>query len=258
MTCYYSVLDNITFYRCDVSRWDEVEKVAKQIVDEIGHPTIIVNNAGVVQGKTIIELEEADVRQTVDVNTLAHFWTLKAFLPGMIKEKAGHVVTVSSVMGFVGASRVADYVASKFALIGLHESLRYELDQEYKAPRIRTTLVAPGYVQTPMFSRSGYAAREPNTPMPAWLFRFLAPQLAPHDVVKRIIAALDLHQSQHIMMPFYTNLAIFMNILPTWARDFLQWISGSNHLMEGFVKVSGRRKDEELVDLTTKLGKKVQ
>lgn len=145
---------------------------------------------------------------------------------------------------------MADYVASKFALIGLHESLRYELDQvceiskhsnnhicityfegsqsRYKAPRIRTTLVAPGYVQTPMFSRSGYAAREPNTPMPAWLFRFLAPQLAPHDVVKRIIAALDLHQSQHIMMPFYTNLAMFMSILPTWARDFLQWVRVSH------------------------------
>ena len=75
-----------------------------------------------------------------------------------------------------------------------------------------------------MFSRSGYASPKPNVPMPAWLFRFLAPQLAPHDVVKRIIAALDLHQSQNITMPFYTNLAIFMRLLPAWARDFLQWV----------------------------------
>jgi NAD(P)-dependent dehydrogenase (short-subunit alcohol dehydrogenase family) len=83
--------------------------------------------------------------RTLDVNTVAHFWTLKAFLPAMIKEKTGHVVrtyvcilvaaplishqvTISSVMGFVGAARVVDYVASKFALVGLHESLRYELD----------------------------------------------------------------------------------------------------------------------------------
>lgn len=75
-----------------------------------------------------------------------------------------------------------------------------------------------------MFSHSGYASREPNTPIPAWLFRFLAPQLAPHDVVKRIIAALDLHQSQNIMMPWYTNSALFMRLLPTWARDFMQWV----------------------------------
>jgi NAD(P)-dependent dehydrogenase (short-subunit alcohol dehydrogenase family) len=78
---------------------------------QIGHPTILVNNAGVVQGKLILDLSPEDIRQSVpllliasisnhltyartfDVNTLAHFWTLKAFLPEMIKKKSGHIVS---------------------------------------------------------------------------------------------------------------------------------------------------------------------
>ncbi|KAF8307962.1 retinal short-chain dehydrogenase/reductase [Clavulina sp. PMI_390] len=236
--------DNINFYKCDVSNWEEVEAVAKQIVDEIGHPTVIINNAGVVQGKTVIDLDEKDVKQTMGVNVLAHFWTLKAFLPEMIKQKSGHVVTVSSTMGYVGAGRLADYVASKHALIGLHESLRYELDNVHNTPRIRTTLLAPGYMQTALFSRSQYGSPNPPSALPAWLFRFLAPQLAPHEVVKRVIAAIDLHQSQDILMPFFVNVSQHARLLPSWGRDALQWISGADHIMEGFVKVSGRREDE--------------
>lgn len=252
--------DNITFYQCDISQWSAVEKVAKQIVEEIGHPTVIVNNAGVVQGKTLIELEEADVQQTMGVNVLGHFWTLKAFLPEIIKQKTGHIITVSSVMGFGGAARVADYAASKFALVGLHESLRYELDKVYKAPKVRTTLLAPGFIQTPLFSRSGYNApdSELKTPLPAWLFKFLAPQLAPHDVVKRIIAVIDVHQSQDIFLPFFVNVARWAPVLPTWGRDLLQWAAGADYTMEGFVKVTGRRPEEGPVPEKTNASKKTE
>jgi NAD(P)-dependent dehydrogenase (short-subunit alcohol dehydrogenase family) len=59
------LLDNITYYKCDVSKWDEVEAVSKRIVDELGHPTILVNNAGVVQGKSLVDLSVADIEQYV-------------------------------------------------------------------------------------------------------------------------------------------------------------------------------------------------
>ena len=85
--------------------------------------------------------------RTFDVNVLAHFWILKAFLPRILEQKIGHIVclyvltwlaasfifelqvTISSVTAFSGMVRMADYCASKSALIGLHESLRYELDK---------------------------------------------------------------------------------------------------------------------------------
>ncbi|TFY59158.1 hypothetical protein EVJ58_g5948, partial [Rhodofomes roseus] len=122
---------NINYYKCDVSKWEEVEAVSKQIIEEIGHPTILINNAGVVQGKLLVDLTPEDVQQTFSVNTLAHFWTLKAFLPGLIERKKGHIITMSSVAGMVGMARMTDYNASKAALISLHESLRYELDHKY-------------------------------------------------------------------------------------------------------------------------------
>jgi len=231
---------NVNFFQCDVSKWEEVEAVSKRIVEEIGHPTIIVNNAGVIQGKTIVDLTAKDVQQTMGTNVLAHFWTLKAFLPEMIKQKTGHIVTTSSVLGFAGAARVADYAASKFALRGLHESLRYELDSVHKTPEIRTTLLAPGYILSPMFSRSGFASR-PRSPLPHWLHRFLAPPLATHDVVKAVIAALDRHESRDIYIPFFVNATVVIQLLPTWGRDFFQWISGANRSLETFAKVSGRR-----------------
>jgi len=150
---------------------------------------------------------------------------------------------MSSVLGFAGAARVADYAASKFALRGLHESLRYELDSVHKTPEIRTTLLALGYVLSPMFSRSGFASRPPS-PLPHWLHRFLAPPLATHDVVKAVIAALDRHESRDIFMPFFANATVIIQLLPTWGRDFFQWISGANHSLEIFTKVSGRRASE--------------
>ncbi|KAB5590520.1 Short-chain dehydrogenase/reductase family protein [Ceratobasidium theobromae] len=227
---------NITYYKCDVSKWEEVEAVAKEIVDDLGHPTILVNNAGVVQGKNLVDLTVADVEQTFGTNVSSHFWTLKAFLPQMIKEKKGHILTVSSVMGLAGAAQMTDYCASKAALLGLHESLRYELDHVYNAPAVRTTLLCPGHVMTPLFSTVKFPS--------SWWYRFFAPSLAPHDVVKAMIAAMDEQESRTIFMPFYTHFVRLTGILPSWARDFCQWISQADYAMRDFVKVTGRRADE--------------
>ncbi|PPQ66592.1 hypothetical protein CVT26_009492 [Gymnopilus dilepis] len=227
---------NVTYYKCDVSKWEEVEAVSKKILEEIGEPTILVNNAGVVQGKLILDLSPEDIQQTFAVNTLSHFWVLKAFLPSLLKRKSGHIVTVSSAMGLTGAAQIADYSASKAAVIRLHESLRYELDKKYKCPQIRTTLVCPGHVLTPMFRTVKFSSSA--------LFRFFCPSIQPVAVVKRIIAALDDQYSEDIFLPFYTNFIPYVGHLPSFLRDFVQWISGADYAMESFVKISGRRPDE--------------
>ncbi|KZT70370.1 retinal short-chain dehydrogenase/reductase [Daedalea quercina L-15889] len=227
---------NINYYKCDVSKWEEVEAVSKQIIEEVGHPTVLINNAGVVQGKLLVDLSPEDIQQTFSVNTLAHFWTLKAFLPGMIEQKKGHIITMSSVAGLVGMARMTDYNASKAALISLHESLRYELDHKYNTPGIRTTLVLPGHVQTPLFSR----VRLPQT----WWYRFFVPSLPPVTVAKAVIAALDEQHSRTIYMPFYANFTPYLSLCPSYVRDFGQWLSGCDYAMDDFVKMSGRRPEE--------------
>ncbi|KAI0005082.1 retinal short-chain dehydrogenase/reductase [Russula compacta] len=230
---------NITYYKCDVTKLEEIEAVAKKVIEEIGHPTVLVNNAGVAQGKLILELSPEDIRQTFDVNILAHFWTLKAFLPEMIRKKSGHIFTVASVSGLVGIAQMTDYNASKAATISLHESLRYELDKRYHAPQIRTSLIVPGHILTPLFS----TIRLPDS----WFFRFCFPSLEPIAVVKKIIAALDGQHSQTVYLPFYANFTPILRLLPSFLRDFAQWFTNADYAMESFTKVSGRREDEGAV-----------
>lgn len=120
--------------------------------------------------------------------------------------------------------------------MSLHESLRYELDKRwdycliglhyystppnilrYNCPNIRTTLVCPGHVYTPMFSTVIF----PTFPF----FAFFCPTVQPVTVVKKIIAALDDHHSQTILLPFYTNFIPYIGHLPSFLRDFVQWVS---------------------------------
>lgn len=126
----------------------------------------------------------------------------------------------------------------------------------YKCPKIRTTLILPGHILTPMFAKT--------TLPPFSLYKFLVPSLPPITVVKRVIAALDEQHSQTIMLPFYTNFIPYIGHLPSFLRDFAQWVSeylahrsmilichfsvfqlsGADYAMENFVKLSSRRPEE--------------
>ncbi|KZT29253.1 retinal short-chain dehydrogenase reductase [Neolentinus lepideus HHB14362 ss-1] len=237
---------NIAYYKCDVSNWEEVQAVSKKVIEELGHPTILINNAGVVQGKLILDLSPEDIKQTFDTNVLAHFWTLKAFLPGMIQQKRGHIVTVSSVMSQVGCAQMSDYSASKSALQTLHASLRAELDTHYAAPSIRTSLLLLGHVHTPLFSTTRLPPPQSPLARLPFLYHFLFPSLHPVDVAKAVIRALDEQHSVVVRLPWYVNfVGPAGELLPSFGWALCKWVTGADWAMEGFVKVSGRREGEE-------------
>ncbi|WVQ73872.1 hypothetical protein IAR50_003453 [Cryptococcus sp. DSM 104548] len=227
---YETINENIYTYTCDVSDFKAVQKVAERIREEVGDPTVIVNNAGVVKGKLLLDLTEEDVQSTFGSNTLASFWIIKTFLPAMLREGRGHVFIISSLLGIAGAAQMTDYCASKAALISLHQTLRFELDNRYKTPSIRTTLVLPAYTLTSLFDR----VKLPSSR----LFDFLCPPVQPHAIVKQIIKALDENESRVIRLPFYTNLARLsgegVGLVPAWMRDFVQWLSGADFAMKGY------------------------
>ncbi|KAG8801649.1 hypothetical protein FRC17_006593 [Serendipita sp. 399] len=157
---------------------------------------------------------------------------------------------MSSLLGHSGCAQVADYAASKAALISLHDSLRQELDYRYRAPLIRTTLLTPGLLQTPMFA--GIRPLREHAMIPGWLFDFLMPALPPHVVVKEIIKALDLQESRDIVLPQFGKVSLWIPVLPYWIKYFTKWVSGSNRSMEGFqtnktegVRVSNRKNKHE-------------
>ncbi|RWS07387.1 Short-chain dehydrogenase/reductase family 16C member 6-like protein [Dinothrombium tinctorium] len=137
-------------YVCDVSKRDEVYKTAERVRKEIGDVTILVNNAGIVNGKKFLDLEDEKMIKTLNVNTFAHFWTCKAFLPAMRQKRRGHIVTIASVLGLSSAVSVSDYVASKFAAVGFHGSLSLETYFD-GFPELNFTLVCPYMMNTGMF-----------------------------------------------------------------------------------------------------------
>jgi len=129
-------------YKCDVTNIKDVADVAAKVRRDLGDVKILVNNAGVMMVKSLLTLSEKEIRKTMDVNVMAHFWTLKEFLPAMLKMKSAHIVCVSSMAGKEGSPLLTDYTASKFAAHGLTEALETELAY-MKTSHIKLTTVFP-------------------------------------------------------------------------------------------------------------------
>lgn len=80
---------NVHFYKCDITSVDAIAEVAKKIRREVGHPTIIVNNAGIARGRRILDLTPEQFLQTYKVNVVGPFLILKEFLPHIVKINHG-------------------------------------------------------------------------------------------------------------------------------------------------------------------------
>lgn len=207
-------------YICDVSRRTKVYQTADRVRAEVGDIDIVINNAGVVSGKSLLELPDDKIETTFKVNTLALFWVTKAFLPHMVERDRGHVVTISSAGGLIGVARMTDYSASKFAAVGFDEALRVELKKT--APGVRTTIVCPYYIDTGMFA--GVRTRIP----------LLLPILKPDSVADRVVEAIQHNRARLYMPPIAYTIAA-LRLLPTWAMDLIANILGINVSMDAFV-----------------------
>ena len=126
-------------YTCDVASREEIAVVAARTLAESGAIDILINNAGIVSGKNLLDISDGEIERTFQVNTLALFWTVRAFLPSMLERDSGHIVTMASAAGLAGTAKLTDYCSSKFAAVGFDESLRLELKQQNS--KVITTVV---------------------------------------------------------------------------------------------------------------------
>jgi len=192
----------------------------------VGHVSILVNNAGIVSGTALLDTPDSKIIRTFDVNILAHFWTLKAFLPAMISRKDGHIVNVASLAGHSGTNKLVDYCASKFAAVGLDESLRVELFVQGHSDYIKTTVVCPYYISTGMFA--GVQSK-------------LIPILEPPFVADQVVQAV-LREREVLLLPWWSFLLIALKAVmtePAFMR--LSQAFGFNCSMDQF---QGRQKRE--------------
>ena len=206
----------------DVGDSNAVSGAAERLKASFGEVDVLVNNAGVVSGKRLVDLSPEEVQRTLRVNTAALFWTTGAFLPSMIDRGGGHIVTMASAAGLVGVPGLSDYCASKFGAVGFHESLRSEL--RLTAPGVRTSLICPFFVDTGMFA--GVRTR----------FPFLLPILEPSRVADAAVRAIEKDRAM-VVLPWFVHSLKLLRLLPARWLDPIAAFFGIHAAMDTF---SGR------------------
>jgi len=205
------------FHRCDVTDRELVYALAEAVKSNIGKVDVLVNNAGVVSGRPFLECTDEQLRRTMEVNIIAHFWTVKAFLPAMLEDDHGHIVTISSAAGLTGAPYLVDYSASKFAAVGFDEALRLELKK--MGSSVKTTCVCPFFINTGMF--------EGVDPGPSLKI------LDKEPVAREIVTAVKKDKAFLKVPPDY-GMTPVIRLLPTSVYDWLLHVIGVSSSMDGF------------------------
>ena len=131
-------------YLVDHSKFEEVEKFSRNFLSKWGHVDILCCNAGIGVGSNLKELQLKDWEWVMGINLWGAIYMVHLFVPSMIDRKSGSVLITASAAGLIGIPGMAPYCTSKFAMVGLAESLRGEL---YKH-NIKVSALCPGIINT--------------------------------------------------------------------------------------------------------------
>jgi all-trans-retinol dehydrogenase (NAD+) len=198
----------VEFYQCDICSSSAIAKVASEIRSAIGHPTVLMNIAGVASGKTILDSTEAENRWVFEVNCLSHYLLAREFVPSMVSKNHGMVVTMASLASYCALANNADYSASKAAALAFHEGLTTELVTRYNAPKVRTLIITPGFVRTPLI--------QGLTQQKGFLDYVLEPETVAEGIVKRVFVG---ESGQLILPGFFSFVAPLLRAMPYWMSN---------------------------------------
>jgi NAD(P)-dependent dehydrogenase (short-subunit alcohol dehydrogenase family) len=154
------VLDRIELHPLDITNSDQIESIAALIADRSQPLHALVNNAGFAVPGFAEDVTDAELRDQFDTNFFGTVAVTRALLPQMRRQGFGHVVVVTSISGRMGYPGVSSYAASKFALEGWTETLRYEM----LSLGIQVVLVEPGSFETDIWTRNAKQAAALRNP----------------------------------------------------------------------------------------------
>ncbi|KAI1842443.1 hypothetical protein JX265_010398 [Neoarthrinium moseri] len=205
----------IRFFKCDVTSSESVASAADAVRRELGHPSILINNAGITRPTPILKMPESFLRRIFAVNCLSLWLTTQQFLPRMIQVNKGHVVTVASIASFVALPTGADYSASKAGALAFHESLACELKHFYKAPNVLTTVVHPNFVRTPLVEDFADHLERSGVRM-----------LTSEQIAEPIVAQLKSRRGGQLIIPRSASPISGIRGWPTWLQESIRDILG--------------------------------
>ena len=186
---------SILVCQCDISKKDQVEKMSKMVLEEFESIDILINNAGFAIYGSVSDLTINEIESQMETNYFGMVYSIKNFLPSMLKKKSGHIVNVASVAASFGLPGIASYCASKFAMLGFSEGLKHEL----KNTGVGITVVSPIMVRTNFFEHPSFEK------MP----KFSPTSLSSKTVAKTILKAADSSRLE-IIVPSVVRGAVWM------------------------------------------------
>lgn len=131
-------------FQADVGCFDGASELLKEVEGELGKVNILVNNAGTTRDGLMMSMKEEGWRAVIGTNLDSTFHVTRAALRGMIRQRWGRIINISSVVGLAGQAGQTNYAASKAGMIGLSKSLAREVGSR----GITVNVVAPGFVPT--------------------------------------------------------------------------------------------------------------
>lgn len=135
---------------------ESVQTAIKDIQDNEGSPTIVVNNAGITRDNLLVRMKAEEWDDVLSTNLSGAYRVSKACLRGMMKARSGRIINIASVIGITGNAGQANYAAAKAGLIGFSKSLAREIGSR----NITVNVVAPGFIDTDMTKVLPEAQRE--------------------------------------------------------------------------------------------------
>ena len=133
-------------YQSNAANFEDSQKLVDQILLDFDNIDVLINNAGITKDNLLMRMTEEDFDKVIDVNLKSVFNMVKAVQRTFLKNRAGSIVNISSIVGVKGNAGQANYAASKAGIIGFSKSIALELGSR----NIRSNVIAPGFIQTEM------------------------------------------------------------------------------------------------------------
>ena len=133
-------------FSCNLSDPSAIEDLLKDSAAKMGGIDILINNAGITRDNLFMRMTDEEWQAVLDINLTATMKLCKGVVRGMMKNRWGRIINISSVVGFTGNPGQANYAASKAGMVGMSKSLAFEVASR----GITVNIIAPGFIETPM------------------------------------------------------------------------------------------------------------
>ena len=199
---------------------------------ELGPVDVLINNAGIMPAGAFTEEPDALSDTQIDINLRGVIHGCKAALPDMLARRSGHIVNIASGAGVIGIPGLAVYCATKFAVVGLTQSLR----EEYRDTGVHFSTIMPAKVTTELAAGTDRAARG-------------VPTVSPQDVAREVIEAIK-HQRNEVLVPRYLGAApAVLGLTPQWLQRGFRRGFGDRRVLENLDKSARASYDQRIARL---------